>query len=176
MTGLRDLVLDSNNFEGTLDEILDCGDCTETLRLFRSTMNPLTGTIPQLLSSFTMLQQLHIVGYDEIVGTIPTILGLLTNLEDLDLSSLPFADNSPLPSELGTLTKLEQLFFANSYVTGRVPEEFGSLTSLIELGIHRTDLTGTIPQSVCSIPSLQRIFHSESVECNCPGDICSLPP
>lgn len=175
MQSLRDLVIDFNDFSGSIEDILNCGNCSQTLRLFRSSGNPLSGTIPQSLSQFTELQQLHIIGSD-ISGTIPESLGLLTNMFDLDLSSNGvFDDSNRLPSELGLLTNLEHLYVANSFVVGRVPEEFGNMTALVELGIHGTLMTGTIPSSLCSAPNLNIIYHSNDVECDCPETICSLP-
>jgi hypothetical protein len=175
MTSLQDLLLDGNDFEATLDEILDCGNCTQTLRLFRSINNPLTGTISERLLQFTGLEELHISG-SNLGGTVPSFLGLLTNLVDLDLSlNGLFDSNTRLPTELGLLTKLERLFVASSLVTGQVPEEFGNLASLVELGIQETFLTGTIPDILCSVPSLQVIYYSDGITCTCPGDICSLP-
>ena len=175
MTNLQDLVLDFNDFEASFGEVLNCGNCFETLRLFRSTNNLLTGPIPPFLSNFTKLHQLHIIG-SQISGTIPTTLGLLTDLVDLDLSSNNLlADNTYLPSELGMLTNLERFYVAFSFISGQVPGEYGNLSALRELAIHNTFITGTIPTSVCSISNLRRIYHSEAVDCSCPGTICSLP-
>merc|ERR1711935_1241313 len=43
MSRLEHLLLDHNQFEGTIDEILKCGNCTSTLTDFTLRQNPLSG-------------------------------------------------------------------------------------------------------------------------------------
>jgi hypothetical protein len=163
MYQLRDLIIDHNEFGGNLNGILDCGNCTQTMRTFRSIDNPLrTGTIPETISEFTSLSQFHIV-QSLVEGTIPTRIGSLLDLADLDLSfNTFFATETTLPIELSNLSKLSRFVFTNSYVFGQIPAEYGNMESLKEFRVNGTFLTGTVPESVCQIGGLETIVHSSS--------------
>jgi len=135
MSRLERLFLDDNRFEGTLDEILNCENCTSTLTKFRSRQNPLSGNIPERLFDFSMLS-IFSVSKSKLTGTIPSGFGRLTALEFLDLQeNYYFSNNNVLPSEMGNLTNLEILLVSDSLVGGTIPLEFSKLSSLKNLGI-----------------------------------------
>jgi hypothetical protein len=174
MTNLRDLILDENLFEGTLSDLLSCGNCSDTLTTLRSRNNPLEGTIPDRLFEFGNLHQLHLMG-TRLGGTIPTGIGRLTALEDLNLSYNPFlAAGAVLPTELGQLTGLVKLYVSASSVSGTVPASFASLARLEGLRIDGTLMTGSIPAEVCALGRLEVVSHSADVTCTCPNDVCTL--
>ena len=174
MSNLRDLDLNDNRFNSTLEEILDCGDCTSTLTTFESTQNPLTGSIPDRLFDFLQLSTFS-VAKSKLTGTIPSDIGRLTLLKTLYLyENFYFSETNRLPSEIGKLDLLERLSVSNSVVGGTVPEEFANLSSLQTLGIGRTSQTGSIPEGMCEIAGLENILHSPGMNCSCSGDVCEL--
>ena len=176
MSTLEQLGIHSNQLDATLEDILDCGDCSNTLKVLVSEFNPLTGSIPDRLFDFTQLSVLR-VSDSRITGTIPTEIGKLSGLEYLSLyNNFYFNDTNVLPTELGNMSKLSTVEFANSVVGGTVPTELSNLSNLHSLGIARTMITGSIPESICAMTSLVWIEHGPGVDCTCPGNVCSLVP
>ena len=56
-----------------------------------------------------------------------------------------------IPSSLGSLTNLAQLFLSDNQLTGSIPSSLGSLTNLLEghLELRNNQLTGSIPAALC---------------------------
>ncbi|KAK3237579.1 hypothetical protein CYMTET_52358 [Cymbomonas tetramitiformis] len=76
---------------------------------------------------------LRVLHDNSITGPLPTELGLLTSLQDLYLN-----DNSitgPLPTELGLLTSLQDLDVGDNSITGRLPTELNQLKALTFLSV-----------------------------------------
>ena len=63
-----------------------------------------------------------------------------------------------IPSELGSLTSLEQLILNNNELSGEIPSELGMLTSLQWLHLHSNSLTGSIPSEFGMMTGLERLF------------------
>lgn len=178
MSNLETLWSNSNHFDATLEDILDCGGCSNTLRFLVSDGNPLTGSIPDRIFDFNQLYLLWI-SKSGITGTIPTEIGNLTGLGYLYLyENFYFSDTTVLPTELGNLSELRRLDFSDSVVGGTVPTELANLSNLNSLRIGRTMQTGSIPEGICAITSLdpRGIEHGSGVDCTCPGNVCSLIP
>jgi len=172
MFHLEHLFLNGNQFNSTLDEILNCGNCTRTLNIFESLRNPLTGNIPQRLFDFSLLSKFAVT-QSKLTGTIPSGFGRLSALTHLDLqANYYFSENNVLPSEIGNLMNLEELWVSESEVNGTVPQEFSNLSSLKSLRIARTRQMGSIAKEICDIDGLEIILHSSGV--NCPCEVCEL--
>jgi len=176
MTRLERLVLDGNRFEGTLENILDCGNCSTTLASFSSKQNPLSGSFPPGLFGFSVLSNFAL-SKSRLTGSIPSGFGRLVSLTNLNLAEndydfSPDDENNVLPSELGRLTNLKNLEVSGSNVFGTVPSELSNLSRLDYLGIAATSQTGSIAEEICAIDSLRTIRHSSGVACSCPGDVC----
>jgi len=172
MFHLKELFLNGNQFNSTLDEILNCGNCIRTLNTFESLRNPLTGSIPERLFDFSVLSRFA-VRHSKLTGTIPSGFGRLSALTHLDLQrNNYFSENNVLPSEIGNLMNLEELWVSESEVNGTVPQEFSNLSSLKSLRIARTRQMGSIAKEICDIDGLEIILHSSAV--NCPCEVCEL--
>jgi hypothetical protein len=70
-----------------------------------------------------------------------------------------------LPTCLGSLVQLRNLFFGNMSLSGTIPASLGSLTSMVLLGLHVNNLVGTVP------PSLGNL-HNVSLMCVPPAMRC----
>ena len=114
--------------------------------------NRFVGTIPTEIANLG-----YALGYDEdegttsldlahsnLTGTIPSEIGFLEALKVLDLSNnphlgLPVSDNPnlvlnpPMPTELGLLTRMEEINFDFSGFEGTIPTEIGQLSKLRHL-------------------------------------------
>ena len=98
---------------------------------------------------------LEIINLRKAVGVIPTQLGLLSNLRELFL--VESLNETTLPTEIGLLTKLTRLDIADSRIIGTIPKEIGALTHLERLSLANAMLTGTIPSEVCNCTDLWQI-------------------
>ena len=98
------------------------------------------------------------LSFNSLSGTIPTELGDLTALQTLN-----FANNSGLtggiPTQLGSLTALRTLDLSNnSGLTGGIPTELGDLTALEYLDLGGCwSLSGTIPTQLASLTALKQL-------------------
>ena len=86
-------------------------------------------------------------------GSIPTELGTLTNLEDLNL----YGNNLTgiIPAELGNLSKLWSLDLGGNQLSGSIPAEVGNLGMLERLWLGANLLSGTIPAELGNLSTLQ---------------------
>ncbi|CAB9523042.1 receptor-like protein [Seminavis robusta] len=75
----------------------------------------------------------------------------LTNCKNLTHYSSKCDHVGSIPSEYGSLTKLQEFDIeSNSRMTGAIPSELGLWTSLTSLNIAGTAITGSIPEALCS--------------------------
>ena len=86
-------------------------------------------------------------------GPIPSELGNLTELEQLFLVINDLS--GPIPRELGNLASLEILGLWNNDLSGPIPSELGNLTSLEFLNLRYNDLSGSIPSELANLASLE---------------------
>ena len=107
-------------------------------------------------------------------GAIPTQLGSLTELKALRLSTtlevcqdgtcrdtLEHEQNQltgPIPSELGSLSKLGTLTVSRNQLTGPIPMEIRNINSLSLLGLGGNQLSGTVPSWLGSLTALEGLF------------------
>ena len=89
-------------------------------------------------------------------GSIPSELGNLTSLRDLYLFENQL--NGAIPPELGNLANLEALAISANQLTGEIPTELGNLTNLRELSLWGNRLTGQIPYSLVNLTKLERLW------------------
>ena len=93
-------------------------------------------------------------------GPLPTVLGRLTNLEDLYLYKNQLTGE--IPPELGQLTNLEYLYLFKNQLTGEIPPELGQLTNLKSLSLLLNQLTGDIPPELGQLTNLEWLSLSEN--------------
>ena len=60
-----------------------------------------------------------------------------------------------IPTELGSLSNLQELHLNDNQLTGEIPTELGSLSNLETLNLWRNQLTGDIPTELGSLSNLQ---------------------
>ncbi|CAL9002028.1 unnamed protein product [Prunus brigantina] len=149
---LQVLELESNNIVGELPEFSP--DFTN-LQVLDLQSNNFSGDIP---SSFGRLPALKVLLLSQnlLTGSIPSFLCNLTELTTLSLAYNPFK-HAMLPSEIGNLTKLENLFIPSSNVKAQIPDSIGNLVSLEILDLSENSLTGVLPESIGGLRSAFKI-------------------
>ena len=82
----------------------------------------------------------------------------VTTLRFLGLGPLFSKVDGEIPSELGNLSALEELYLGGNGLVGRIPPELGSLSALEELNLAGNRLTGEIPPELGNLSNLQRLI------------------
>ena len=80
---------------------------------------------------------------NQLNGTIPSELGNLSNLTNLWLQDNQLTGEIPLV--LGNLSNLVDLKLDNNQLTSGIPTELGNLSNLINLSLANNPLSGSIP-------------------------------
>jgi len=98
---------------------------------------------------------------NQITGSIPSELGNLAYLEELYLWSNLLTGS--IPAEFGQLTLLENLNLRNNQLSGPIPAEIGNAVSLKWLSLNNNKLSGPVPMSLLN---LSELVDHESNFCN----------
>ena len=97
---------------------------------------------------------------NQLTGEIPTELGDLANLEELYLWGNQLTGE--IPTELGSLANLTGLSLSDNQLTGEIPTELGDLANLEELYLWGNQLTGEIPAELGSLANLTGLWLSDN--------------
>ncbi|CAN1187544.1 Probable LRR receptor-like serine/threonine-protein kinase At3g47570 [Linum perenne] len=152
---LKVLSLYNNSFTGEIPP--EIGRLHRLQQLMLSN-NSLGGEIPSNISGLSALT-IFDVYRNKLVGSLPWQFGLLNKLRALDVSlnnltgSIPPSFSS-IPSSLGNLTKLIELYVNNNNLHGEIPTSIQNCTNLLWLNLSRNNLSGLIPSQVMSLRSL----------------------
>ncbi|MFQ6664968.1 hypothetical protein Gotur_031891 [Gossypium turneri] len=147
---LREIDLSGNIFVGELPDF-----SSEHLEVLELSNNNFTGDIPVSFGRMKSLKVLSLGG-NLLNGKVPSFLGNLTELTDFALGYNPFKP-SPLPDEIGNLSKLEYLWLTNANLVGEIPFSIGNLISLKSLDLTCNFLIGKIPESLSKLKKLEQI-------------------
>lgn len=149
---LQVLALDYNVFIG---ELPDFSREFANLQVFDLSRNNFSGDIPESFGRFPVLKVLNLGG-NLLSGLIPSFLGNLTELTHFDLGYNPLKPG-PLPSSVGNLSKLENLWAAKANLIGEIPDSIGKLAFLSNLDLSDNFLSGKIPHSFSGLASIEQI-------------------
>ncbi|KAL0365523.1 UNVERIFIED_CONTAM: putative LRR receptor-like serine/threonine-protein kinase [Sesamum angustifolium] len=104
------------------------------------------------LQNLTLLSSFNASNF-ALRGSIPGWLGLqLVSLQVLDLRSCSIS--GAIPSTLGNLSSLVELYLSNNNLTGEVPSSLAQLVGLSVLDLSRNSLTGSLPGSFSALGNL----------------------
>ncbi len=95
------------------------------------------------------------LSFNTLSGKIPTELGMLSNLEELWLNNNQL--NGEIPTELETLSSLTWLYLSQNQLSGSIPTELGILSNLERLWLDNNELSGEIPTELGTLSSLTRL-------------------
>jgi len=121
--------------------------------------NNLSGTLPKEVAALSSLGELHVYN-NSIGGTLPSELGSLTNLNFLDLEVNGLQGTLFMPELLKTAGTLKYFRGSDNKFVGSIPTWIGNLTGLRELWATDNSLTGSIPNEITSLTNLGMfLFH-----------------
>ncbi|CAO2829842.1 unnamed protein product [Amaranthus hypochondriacus] len=131
------LLLDNNQFEGSIPPTIGLVKSMEVLRL---DWNKFTGSIPSNISNLTNVTDL-LLSNNELSGTLPDLTGMnITSY--LDMSNNTF-DPSDVPSWFTALPSLTTLIMEDTKIQGEVPVELFSLPQLQKVVLKKNKISGT---------------------------------
>lgn len=191
LTHLKRLELGHNSFHGTIPETVY--DCVK-LQILHLNNNLLTGTISTQISKLNMLQRgertqvleflwyyTHILYFlvspvhlndNAFQGKIPSDLGNLRSLKELWLGSNRMTGN--FPSELGEAGSVELIALNENLLSGTLPDLFGKFTDLKIINLRNNLFSGAIPTSIFSGKIEHAvILDGNNFEGSVPEHICS---
>ena len=106
-------------------------------------------------------------------GPFPSELTTLSQLQDLRLGFDGLTGT--LPPELGNLTNLHTITLNDNRLSGTIPRELGRLRNLRTLDIGSNDLTGVIPRELGNLDRLVKLsLGSNRLEGEIPDELGSL--
>ncbi|KAL6529995.1 LRR receptor-like serine/threonine-protein kinase hsl2 [Orobanche minor] len=149
---LVSLNLSSNLFVGTLPEF---SPSFRNLTVLDLSANNFSGEIPISFGNLDKLQYLSLAS-NLLNGSIPEFLSNLTELTRLILAVNPFRP-SPLPRNIGRLTKLEELWASYSNIEGEIPDSIGNLVSIKNFDVAHNNLHGKIPDAIGGMKNVVQI-------------------
>ncbi|CAI5473143.1 unnamed protein product [Closterium sp. Yama58-4] len=147
---LKHLDIADTGYEGSISTFVS--KLTDLTHLDMSS-NSLSGSIPNYISTLKKLEYLGLSasGEDGLKGTLPSGLGKLTRLNELYLHRNGLS--GPV-SVLTSLTKLNRLLLGDNNFNGSFPQGFSNLKSLNYLSMRYNAFEGRIPNVISTLKKL----------------------
>ncbi|KAH6765225.1 hypothetical protein C2S51_016474 [Perilla frutescens var. frutescens] len=135
-----------------LSSLVDC----QYLELLDISSNPLHGVLP---TSFTNLSAslLTLAAEDcHIIGAIPSELGNLSSLLDIFLDGNQLTGR--IPATIGNLKQLQRLYLYDNQLNGYIPNDLCQMIHLGEMDLSGNMLVGPIPECLSQLTALKIIY------------------
>ncbi|KAK8554885.1 hypothetical protein V6N13_118566 [Hibiscus sabdariffa] len=117
-------------------------------------------------SNLTRLRRLGLSG-NSLTGEIPTVLGSLPHLEELYLDNNHL--HGPIPWSFNNLTRLKRLEIQRNYISGELPD-LASLKSLYFLDASDNNISGGVP-STLPLSLVELSMRNNKIRGNIPDSI-----
>ncbi|XP_020202603.1 MDIS1-interacting receptor like kinase 2-like isoform X2 [Cajanus cajan] len=140
-----------NSFFGTIPSIRNLTNL-EHLGL---TNNSLSGHIPPYIGDCLVNLTIFEIDSNKISGTVPSNIGNLTKLNQVIVAENLISGS--IPSSIGNLVDLTILDLSMNNFSGVVPSTFGNLTNLGKFLLYNNKLHGRLPPAMNNITSFQNL-------------------
>lgn len=136
------IILDHNNFTGSLDTILleQCSNLNGLIVSFRD--NKISGELTEEISATCHAIRVLVLAGNQISGVLPANIGLLGALVKMDISKNLLVGQ--IPASFEDLKSLKFLSLAGNNISGHIPSYFSQLRSLEVLDLSSNSLSGNI--------------------------------
>lgn len=113
------------------------------------------------------------LGDNNLVGSIPSSLGTLSSLKELFLNHNQLS--SAIPPEMANLQNLEKLYLHHNQLTGNIPSEIGNLSHLQHLILTANQLDGNLPSALGNLQNIELLYiSSNQIEGEIPPELGDL--
>ncbi|KQJ91855.1 probable leucine-rich repeat receptor-like protein kinase At5g49770 [Brachypodium distachyon] len=133
------LLLDNNNFSGSMPPTLGLLNTLEVLRFDKNSQ--LSGAVPTNINNLTKLAELHLEN-NQLTGPLPDLTGM-SSLSFVDMSNNSF-NASDAPSWFTALPSLTSLYLENLGIGGQLPQALFSLSAIQTLRLRGNRFNGTL--------------------------------
>lgn len=79
-----------------------------------------------------------------------------------------------LPSDIGSLEDLSELWLYDNHITGTIPSAIGRMTQLFNLFLYENNLIGTIPKEICTSTMYQFLLSYNSLSGTLPTEVGNM--
>ncbi|WP_338766988.1 choice-of-anchor D domain-containing protein [Bernardetia sp. ABR2-2B] len=121
-------------------------------------------SIPDEIGNLGKMEDLYLNGIN-LKGEIPaTIKDLGFDGSNHNLRYINLVNNNlegAIPTEIGSLISLEELYLSNNNLTGSIPTELDNLTALTDISLSRNGLSGSIPD-LSGLINLRKLYLEEN--------------
>lgn len=121
--------------------------------------NGLGGTIPAWIFELPLESKLSLSGID-LIGSIPTEIGTLENIKEIYLVENKLS--GPLPAEIGKLSNVEIFFFQTNNLIGTLPAEIFETGKLTDINGYDNNLIISIPKEIGMSTNLIEFSFSDN--------------
>ena len=145
--------------EKTLNTIKSRADF-EYIVSFGLKSKSINGVLPRAFGELYNLRSIFLAD-NRLTGGIPSEIFTLSKLENLDLSNNLLS--GAIPPGIGSLTALKVLLLWQNNFSGGIPTEIGNLANLVNLDLADNKLTGQVPGSIGNLGNLRILCLSNNL-------------
>ncbi|XP_057990175.1 receptor-like protein EIX2 [Hevea brasiliensis] len=157
---IQRISLYNNQFSGSISQICDMMNESNTLLYLSLPGNVLSGSLPDCWTYGKILVHLNL-GSNKLYGQIPESIGHLINLKMLVLNNNSLSGE--IPQSLQNCRRLVFLDLGNNELSGSIPTWLGeSLGNLQVISLYHNAFKGIIPLQLCQLRHLYYLVLSSN--------------
>lgn len=143
LQNLTMLIMDGNSFDSSVPMTVAS---LPKLKVFSIREAGLTGDLSYMQGMPSIVEHL-VDGNPNLVGPVYSFIGELTTLQSFSASDCGLT--GVLPTELGNLEEMVQLWLYGNDLSGQIPSELARMSQLRILALEDTNIEGEVPIEIC---------------------------
>ncbi|CAB9513951.1 Leucine Rich Repeat [Seminavis robusta] len=135
-----------------------------------------TSNLPKEITLLSNLKRLDYLFCADmaLTSTLPTELGKMVNMKEMYIGKVDMT--GPIPSEISQMSHLSALDLSRAGLTGTLPIGIGNLTFLKYLHLNKNSISGTLPTEVGLLTAMESlILNHNQLSGTIPSEIGNLP-